>query len=84
MQVVILCFLTSTFLSCTNNLFLLQCSYNVIGYKDKPRLGTALELLKTTQEIEQRLEEVCVIGLSFQFLLSTSSDICKLGSHDNF
>ncbi|XP_021634703.1 caffeoylshikimate esterase isoform X3 [Manihot esculenta] len=35
-------------------------SYNVIAYKDKPRLKTALEMLKTTQEIEQRLEEVSV------------------------
>nr|DAD35363.1 TPA_asm: hypothetical protein HUJ06_006003 [Nelumbo nucifera] len=33
-------------------------SYNVIAYKDKPRLGTAVELLKTTQEIEYRLGEV--------------------------
>ncbi|XP_043715881.1 caffeoylshikimate esterase [Telopea speciosissima] len=32
--------------------------YNVIAYKDRPRLGTALELLKTAQEIEKRLEEV--------------------------
>ncbi|RHN52800.1 putative 2-acylglycerol O-acyltransferase [Medicago truncatula] len=32
--------------------------YNVLFYKDKPRLGTALELLKATQELEQRLEEV--------------------------
>ncbi|KAK3131873.1 hypothetical protein QOZ80_6AG0512690 [Eleusine coracana subsp. coracana] len=35
-----------------------QCSYNVIAYKDKPRLRTALEMLKTTQEIERRLEEI--------------------------
>ncbi|KAJ0985748.1 hypothetical protein J5N97_004104 [Dioscorea zingiberensis] len=35
-----------------------QCALNVVGYKDKPRLRTALELLRTTQEIEQRLEEV--------------------------
>lgn len=33
-------------------------AYNVIAYKDKPRLRTALELLRTTQEIERRLEEV--------------------------
>ncbi|RDX82462.1 Caffeoylshikimate esterase [Mucuna pruriens] len=32
--------------------------YNVLLYKDKPRLGTALELLKATQNLEQRLEEV--------------------------
>ncbi|KAF1859341.1 hypothetical protein Lal_00009925 [Lupinus albus] len=32
--------------------------YNVLLYKDKPRLGTALELLKATQELEQRLEDV--------------------------
>ncbi|KAL5581812.1 hypothetical protein UlMin_014254 [Ulmus minor] len=32
--------------------------YNVIAYKDKPRLRTAVELLRTTQEIERRLEEV--------------------------
>ncbi|KAG2549931.1 caffeoylshikimate esterase isoform X1 [Panicum virgatum] len=35
-----------------------QCSFNVIAYKDKPRLRTALEMLNTTQEIERRLEEV--------------------------
>ncbi|XP_059450094.1 caffeoylshikimate esterase [Corylus avellana] len=33
-------------------------AYNVIAYKDKPRLGTAMEMLKTTQEIERRLKEV--------------------------
>ncbi|PON43689.1 Serine aminopeptidase, S [Parasponia andersonii] len=33
-------------------------AYNVIAYKDKPRLRTALEMLKTTEEIERRLEEV--------------------------
>ncbi|KAF8407810.1 hypothetical protein HHK36_006946 [Tetracentron sinense] len=32
--------------------------YNAIAYKDKPRLGTAVELLGTTQEIERRLEEI--------------------------
>lgn len=37
----------------------MQATYNVIAYKDKPRLGTALELLRTTQEIENELEEVC-------------------------
>jgi hypothetical protein len=41
----------------------MQCSFNVIAYKDKPRLRTALEMLKTTQEIERRLEEVCVSPL---------------------
>lgn len=35
-----------------------QCCYNVIAYNGKPRLQTALELLRTTQEIEQRLKEV--------------------------
>ncbi|XP_044468912.1 caffeoylshikimate esterase [Mangifera indica] len=35
-----------------------MASYNVIAYKDKPRLQTALELLRTTQEIEQQLEKV--------------------------
>ncbi|KAF3444170.1 hypothetical protein FNV43_RR13860 [Rhamnella rubrinervis] len=33
-------------------------TYNVIAYKDKPRLKTAVEMLKTTQEIERRLVEV--------------------------
>ena len=42
--------------------FFMQTSYNVIAYKDKPRLRTALELLRTTQEIEIRLEEVCVLS----------------------
>ncbi|KAK2352018.1 caffeoylshikimate esterase [Trifolium repens] len=35
-------------------------AYNVIGYKDKPRLWTAVEMLRTTQEIEQKLKEVCL------------------------
>lgn len=33
-------------------------AYNVIAYRDKPRLGTAVELLRTTEEIGRRLEEV--------------------------
>lgn len=39
-------------------IFLMQAAYNVICYKDKPRLGTALELLRTTQKIENQLQEV--------------------------
>ncbi|CAJ2668871.1 unnamed protein product [Trifolium pratense] len=35
-------------------------AYNVIAYKDKPRLWTAVEMLRTTQEIEQRLKDVCL------------------------
>ncbi|KAH9675774.1 Hydrolase 4 domain-containing protein [Citrus sinensis] len=35
-----------------------KTKYNVIVYKDKPRLRTALELLKTTEGIERRLEKV--------------------------
>ncbi|GFZ18951.1 alpha/beta-Hydrolases superfamily protein [Actinidia rufa] len=35
-----------------------KTAYNVIAYKHKPRLRTAVGLLKTTQEIECRLEEV--------------------------
>ncbi|XP_057974414.1 caffeoylshikimate esterase-like isoform X2 [Malania oleifera] len=35
-----------------------QTNYNVIAYKDKPRLRTAVELLRTTQEIERCLEDV--------------------------
>lgn len=37
----------------------MQTAYNIIAYKDKPRLRTAVEMLKTTQEIERRLEDVC-------------------------
>ncbi|CAI0451047.1 unnamed protein product [Linum tenue] len=33
-------------------------AYNVIAYKHKPRLRTALEMLETTKQIEQRLEDV--------------------------
>jgi acylglycerol lipase len=43
--------------------FFMQTSYNVIAYKDKPRLRTALEMLRTTQEIESRLQEVRVLFL---------------------
>lgn len=35
-----------------------MAAYNVIAYKDWPRLRTALEMLITTSEIEQRLQEV--------------------------
>ncbi|KAK6152879.1 hypothetical protein DH2020_012518 [Rehmannia glutinosa] len=35
-----------------------QTAYNVVAYKHKPRLGTAVELLRTTKEIEQLLEKV--------------------------
>lgn len=37
----------------------LQTVYNIVSYKHKPRLGTALELLRTTKEIEEQLEKVC-------------------------
>jgi hypothetical protein len=36
----------------------MQTAYNVIAYKDKPRLQTAVEMLRTTQEIERRLEDL--------------------------
>lgn len=36
----------------------LLTDYNIIAYKDRPRLGTAMELLNTTQEIENKLEMV--------------------------
>lgn len=35
-----------------------QTVYNIVAYKHKPRLGTALELLRTTSEVEQQLEKV--------------------------
>lgn len=35
-----------------------QTKYNAIAYKGNPRLRTAVEMLRTTQEIEQRLPEV--------------------------
>ncbi|XP_010692985.2 caffeoylshikimate esterase isoform X1 [Beta vulgaris subsp. vulgaris] len=35
-----------------------MADYNVISYKDKPRLKTAVEMLQTTDEIAGRLEEV--------------------------
>ncbi|KAL3640436.1 hypothetical protein CASFOL_015404 [Castilleja foliolosa] len=37
-----------------------QVKYNVLCYTDKPRLATAVELLRTTKEIEQSLEKVCL------------------------
>lgn len=37
-----------------------QTAYNVIGYGDRPRLRTAWELLVTTDEIEQRMQDVCL------------------------
>ncbi|GLJ09217.1 hypothetical protein SUGI_0104050 [Cryptomeria japonica] len=33
-------------------------AYNVIAYKGKPRLRTAVQMLRTTQEIEKRMHEV--------------------------
>lgn len=52
----------------------MQTEYNVISYKDKPRLRTAVELLKTTEEIEQNLEEVFSQLLTYlSFFLSLKS-----------
>ncbi|CAN1784682.1 Caffeoylshikimate esterase [Linum perenne] len=42
-----------------------MAAYNVIAYSQKPRLRTALEMLRTTQEIEQRLEEVRTENVTF-------------------
>lgn len=35
-----------------------MCAFNVVSYRDKPRLRTAVELLRVTKEIESRLQEV--------------------------
>ncbi|CAL9128886.1 unnamed protein product [Musa textilis] len=43
-----------------------QASYNVLRYRGKARLRTALEIIRTTREIEQRLEEVCLPLLILQ------------------
>ena len=42
----------------------MQAEYNVIAYKDTARLWTALECLRTTQELEQRLEEARLVWRS--------------------
>ncbi|KAI5083393.1 hypothetical protein GOP47_0003136 [Adiantum capillus-veneris] len=36
----------------------IQTAYNVTGYKDPPRLRTALEMLRATDEISSRLHEI--------------------------
>ncbi|KAM7516299.1 hypothetical protein LguiA_005882 [Lonicera macranthoides] len=46
-------------------------TYNVVAYKDKPRLRTALELLRTTQEFEHQLVKVSLPLL----ILHGSSDM---------
>jgi len=49
----------------------MQTAYNVIAYRDKPRLGTAVELLRTTEEIGRRLEEVCGFVTCWVVLLNS-------------
>uniref|UniRef100_A0A2P2MQ88 Uncharacterized protein MANES_01G110400 n=1 Tax=Rhizophora mucronata TaxID=61149 RepID=A0A2P2MQ88_RHIMU len=44
-------------------------AYNVIAYKDKPRLRTALELLKVAQEIESQLKEILNISLPLCYVI---------------
>lgn len=60
----------------------MQAAYNVIAYKDKPRLRTAVELLRTTQEIECRLKEVCCFSDNLYIyiynLLNTYTILLKL------
>ncbi|XP_021912371.1 caffeoylshikimate esterase isoform X2 [Carica papaya] len=51
-----------------------QASYNIIAYKDKPRLRTALELLKTTEEIERQLEKVSLPILILHGAADTVTD----------
>jgi hypothetical protein len=36
----------------------MQTPYNMICYSGKPRLRTAVEMLRTTQDIEKQLQEV--------------------------
>lgn len=38
-----------------------QAMQNIIAYVGKPRLGTALSLLKATDDIEKRLDKVHVV-----------------------
>lgn len=59
LSAIYLFFLLNEWLTYFCSFLLMQTSYNVIAYRDKPRLQTALELLKTTQEIEHELEKVC-------------------------
>ena len=58
-------------ISCYNVLstvfFCMQAAYNVIAYKHKPRLQTAVELLNTTQDLEKQLDKVSCV---FIFCLS--------------
>jgi len=60
----------------------MQTHYNVISYKDKPRLRTAVELLKTTEEIEQKLEEVCTQLVSHASKFSSFSCFSKIEEID--
>lgn len=38
-----------------------QAMQNIIAYVGKPRLGTALSLLKATDQIEQQLDKVSIV-----------------------
>lgn len=51
-----------------HNLLFMQCAFNVVSYRGKPRLRTAVELLRVTQEIESRLQEVWLLALCFHFI----------------
>lgn len=44
---------------------ILQAKYNVISYKHKPRLQTAVEMLHAAQKIEKNLEKVQQLHLVF-------------------
>lgn len=45
------------------HIFSFQAYYNVISYSDQMRLKTAVELLKTTRDIESQVEKVSFLSI---------------------
>lgn len=45
------------------HIFSFQAYYNVIAYSDQMRLKTAVELLKTTRDIESQVEKVSFLSI---------------------
>lgn len=59
---------------------LAMCAFSVTSYRDKPRLRTAVELLRTTQELENRLSEVSLplLILHGEADIVTDSSVSKI------
>lgn len=58
--------------------WILQASYNPVAYVGNPRLGTALQLLQTTDFVESKLHQVSYFRYDFD-LFQDNDNVLMIG-----